>query len=33
VREGWNGRPMNPHEAKGIVITVLGVLARYYGYR
>jgi len=24
---------MNPHEAKGIVITVLGVLARYYGYR
>jgi len=33
VREGWNHRPINPHEAKGIVITALGVLAPYYGYR
>ena len=32
VREGWNGRPINVHEAKGILIAALGVLARYYGY-
>jgi hypothetical protein len=30
VREGWNGRRLNPHEAKGIVVTALGVLAVHY---
>lgn len=33
VREGWNGRRLNVHEAKGILIAALGVLARYYGHR
>jgi len=32
VREGWNGRRLNVHEAKGILMAALGVLARYYGY-
>jgi hypothetical protein len=31
AREGWNGRTLNPHEAKGIVVTALGVLAVHYG--
>lgn len=30
AREGWNGRRLNPHEAKGIVVTALGVLAVHY---
>ena len=32
LRRGWNGRPISLHEAKGILIAGLGVLARYYGY-
>lgn len=29
---GWNGRRLNPHEAKGILVSALGALAVYYGY-
>lgn len=30
--EGWNGRPLNQHEAKGILIGALAALAVHYGY-
>jgi hypothetical protein len=30
--EGWNGRALNPYEAKGILVGALGVLAVHYGY-
>lgn len=29
---GWNGRILNPHEAKGILVAALGMLAVHYGY-
>ena len=32
VLEGWNGRVLNPYEAKGILVSALGVLALHYGY-
>lgn len=32
VLEGWNGRALNPYEAKGILVGALGVLALHYGY-
>ena len=32
AQEGWNGRPVNVYEAKGILVSALGVLAAYYGY-
>jgi len=31
-RQGWAGKAISLHEAKGILIAGLGVLARYYGY-
>ncbi len=31
--EGWNGRTLNPHEARGILVTALGVLAGHYSTR
>lgn len=31
AREGWNGRALNPHEAKGVLVTALGVLVMHYG--
>jgi hypothetical protein len=33
VREGWNGRSLSPHAAKGILTGSLGVLAGHFGYR
>lgn len=30
--EGWNGRTLNPYEAKGILVGALGMLAAHYGY-
>lgn len=30
--EGWNGRTLNQYEAKGILVSALGVLAVHYGY-
>lgn len=30
--EGWNGRPLNQYEAKGILVGALGVLAVHYGH-
>lgn len=30
--EGWNGRSLNPYEAKGILVGALAVLAAHYGY-
>ena len=30
--EGWNGRRLNQYEAKGILVSALGVLAVHYGY-
>ena len=30
--QGWNGRPLNQYEAKGILVSALGVLAVHYGY-
>lgn len=30
--EGWNDRPLNAYEAKGILVSALGVLAGHYGY-
>lgn len=32
AQEGWNGRPVNAYEAKGILVSALGVLAVHYGY-
>ena len=32
LRQGWAGKAISLHEAKGILIAGLGVLARYYGY-
>ena len=32
AQEGWNGRPVNEREAKGILIGALAMLARHYGY-
>jgi len=32
LRLGWSGKPISVHEAKGILVAGLGVLARYYGY-
>ena len=29
---GWNGRAVNVHEAKGILVAALGMLAVHYGY-
>jgi hypothetical protein len=31
-REGWNGRPIGPEVAKGLVVGALGVLEMYFGY-
>lgn len=32
LRQGWAGKAISLHEAKGILVAALGVLARYYGY-
>ena len=32
LRQGWAGKAISLHEAKGILIAGLGMLARYYGY-
>jgi hypothetical protein len=32
LRQGWAGKAISLHEAKGILIAGLGVLAWYYGY-
>ena len=32
LRQGWAGKAISLHEAKGILIAGLGVLARYYGH-
>jgi len=32
LRHGWGSKAISLHEAKGILIAGLGVLARYYGY-
>jgi len=32
AQEGWNGRPMNEREAKGILIGALAMLALHYGH-
>ena len=32
LRRGWNGRPISQHQANGILIAGLAMLARYYGY-
>jgi hypothetical protein len=32
AQEGWNGRTLNQHGAKGILVGALGVLAVHYGY-
>ncbi len=32
LRQGWAGKAISLHEAKGILIAGLGVLARHYGY-
>ena len=32
MRQGWNGRPSDQKEAKGILIAALGMLAGQYGY-
>ena len=32
AQEGWNARTLNQHEAKGILVGVLGVLAVHCGY-
>lgn len=29
-REGWSGRPLNPHVAKGTLLATLGVLAAHF---
>ena len=31
-REGWSGKAISVHEAKGMLVAGLGMLARYYGY-
>jgi len=31
--EGWNGRTLNPHEAKGILVAALGMLVLHYQAR
>ena len=32
LRQGWAGKAISLHEAKGILIAGLGMLARYYGH-
>lgn len=32
LRQGWAGKAISLHEAKGILVAGLGVLARHYGY-
>jgi hypothetical protein len=32
LRQGWTGRPVEPKEAKGILVAALGMLTRHYGY-
>jgi hypothetical protein len=31
MRQGWGGRPVDPKEAKGILVAALGMLANHYG--
>lgn len=31
-REGWGGRPINGHVAKGTLLGALGVLSRHFGF-
>jgi len=31
MREGWGGRPISPHVARGVLQGTLGVLARHFG--
>ena len=31
-REGWGGRPINGHVAKGTLLGTLGVLAKHFGF-
>ena len=33
LREGWSGRPVSPHVAKGALVATLGVLAHHFGLR
>jgi hypothetical protein len=32
IRRAWNGRAINAHEAKGILIGALGMLAVHYRF-
>ena len=32
IRQGWGGRPVEPTEARGILVAALGVLAAHLGY-
>lgn len=32
AQEGWNGRALNQYEAKGVLVSALGVLAVHYGH-
>ena len=32
LHQGWNGRPVHIHQATGVLITALGMLAVHYGY-
>ena len=31
LRQGWNGRPMNPAQAQGALLGALGVLSTHFG--
>lgn len=32
MREGWQGRPISPHVAKGVIIAALGILRHHFGF-
>ena len=32
LHQGWNGRPVHIHQATGVLITALGMLAVHYGH-
>lgn len=32
MQQSWTSRPMNPHNATGVLVTALDLLARHYGY-
>ena len=31
LRQGWAGKPVNPHVAKGMLLSALGILAKHFG--